>query len=131
MEIKKQISLRAEAGSEVDKEAAWWIRAKRKGLRWQMLREIVAATSKQPLTTRDCQTWMQTIRGLSYMKTRQMLGELRNSGMIAHNKERMEFYWTATDKGVREFLVQRQFIPARIVDALLMLTSARELESTP
>lgn len=117
--------------NESEREVSWRVRARGRGLRWQMLRELVAATSKLPLTTRDCQTWMQTLRGLSNNTTRIMLGELRNSSMVIHVKTEKDYFWSATERGVSEFLGQRSSIPARIVEAMMMLLDVNKPESTP
>lgn len=115
---------------EVDKIRAWKRNAKGRGLRWQIMREIVAVGSRLALTTSQAQDTMSLRRGLSHKKCLELLGELeRSKAMEQLMDPKIGYYWVTTELGVLIYLAgKRQGIPVSVVAEAVTLNSVRELE---
>ena len=118
-----------ESYSEVDRQRAWIKRGKGKGLRWLILRDIVAVLSKQALTTTQLADVMLLRRGLSHNRSNQMLQELESSmAIVQEHDKQLGYYWTARKLGVDVFLGSRMAIPAQVAQELFFWGNARESE---
>ena len=118
-----------ESYSEVDKQLAWKKRGKGKGLRWQMLRDIVALLSRQASTSTQVADAMLLRRGMSHNRTNQMLQELESSMAIVQELDKkIGYYWTAREMGVIVFLGSRKAIPAMVARELLPSENVRDDE---
>ena len=115
---------------EEDKVVAWKIRGKGRGLRWHILREIVALLSRQASTTTQVQAAMLHKRGLSNPTTYSMIRELESSMAIAQEYEKdVGWFWTARMTGVSVYLDgSTKNIPAGVVQELLFSVNVNEEE---
>ena len=105
---------------EVDKQIAWKRRGKGKGLRWLMLRDIVALLARQASTTMQVQDVMILHRGVSHPRTHVLLMELEQARAIVQELDpRLGYYWTARELGVSVYLGSRTAIPAGAAQELL------------
>jgi len=116
------------AYSDVEKEIRWRRKAKGRGLRWMILRDIVAILSRRPLTSMEVQDLMILLRGISHKKSLELLEELKQAKALEQVRERDAFYWRATEIGVIAYLGTRQDTPAKVAEELLTLTGALALE---
>jgi len=104
-----------------DKELAWKRAGKGNGLRWLMLRDLVAGLSVYPMPMMKAQDYLLMVRGISWNTSRTMLTELERLGAVEQYEE-PEYKTTAfrtTARGVTIFLRRRTAIPARLVQAAL------------
>ncbi len=130
--MRDTVSL-TEAEVERKKVKGWSLRAKGRGIRWRMIRDVLATVSVYWMTLSEVQTCMVRIWGLTRNKTREILEEMAEMGDVetkkdptSHNilyklrEERVKF-WMGL-KGV-------EGIPAGIVEVVetSMLASQSEV----
>lgn len=114
-----------------DKELAWKRAGKGNGLRWLILRDLVACLSVYPMTMMKAQDCLLLVRGISWNTSRTMLQELVRLGAVECYREpeyQTEAYRT-TDRGVAIFLRKRSAIPARLVQAALTTMNVPAFEA--
>jgi len=102
-----------------DKELAWKRAGKGNGLRWLILREIVAGVAYHPMPLEKIQDFLLMLRGVSWNTSRTMLKELERQGSVEVIKEKDMHLYRTTKLGVNIFLRKRTLIPVRIVQAAL------------
>lgn len=103
---------------DVEREIAWRRQGKGLGLRWHILRDVVAGLSLYGMTMEKAQDYLLMLRGVSWTTSRKMLNELERLGAVNQDKAPEAYYWSATEKGVAIFCRTRKHIPARIVQAV-------------
>lgn len=112
--------------SERLKELAW--RKTRRGLRWNLLRDLLAVCSLKWLTTSQVQDVMMTLHGITRSKTLSLLIELERPAYVHQERDEKdkEYKWGATPKGVSSWLPMGTpaAIPAGIVQAVSIIASA-------
>jgi len=108
---------------------AWSRSAKGHGLRWRMLRDVVAVTSLAWMTTMQVQICLRRLHGLKNKTTRDILEELEQERTVKQEKDdKMGLYkWGATDSGVAYWIGSRENIPVGL--AVVASTTAFVLES--
>lgn len=113
------------------KEIAW--RKQRRGLRWNILRDIVAVCSLKWMDTSEVQDVMLHIHGITHTKTVSLLAELERPGFVIQERdERDKIYkWGTTPKGVKSWLPMGKMsgIPAGIVQAVEISRRVKESEA--
>lgn len=104
----------------------WAKAAKGKGLRWQMMREVLAISTIMPLQISYLKSIMTTMRGIKRNTTQDLLDELEQAGMIKQEViPPMEgFCWIPTPLGQEMFQLAEDTIPAGIVQVVLTMTNA-------
>ena len=109
--------------SHKERESDWikragWTRAGRgKGLRWQLLRELVALSSLAFWTTSGLQDAMVHLRGISWSKTIQLLEELERAEVLFRQQENQQWVWSAIPSNADYWIGSTENIPAGIVQA--------------
>lgn len=103
---------------------AWKRKGKGKGLRWQILREILAISSRFPLSTSHLQDCMTILRGMNRSTTWTMIQELEEAELMESGKSEKGPYWTITERGIDLFQIKRKAIPVGIVKVGLTITNA-------
>lgn len=102
-----------------DREVAWKRTGKGNGLRWQILRDVVAGVSLYGMSLEKVQDYLLMLRGVSWNTSRTMLKELeRMEAIEANQAENKVWYYSATPKGVTIFCRTRRHIPVRIARAV-------------
>lgn len=105
-------------GTEREREHIWTQRGKGNGLRWLMLRDLIAGLALQSMITTEAEDYMTLLRGISWGKTRVFLTELERMKAIEQIQENGTWRWRATNRGVLIFCGgSRKAIPARIARA--------------
>ena len=106
----------------------WRKDGKGKGLRWIMMREVVAYLSLHWMTSTQIQDAMLLHRGLTRKKTNELLGDLESTECIIQEryKEKGEYMWGATPLGVDIWLRTKKVIPAGIVQAAQRIKDVRK-----
>lgn len=116
-----------------DKNLAWKRAGKGNGLRWLILRDIVAGVATMAMPLEKVQDFLLILRGVSWNTSRTMLNELERLGAVELNvtpdsstmkKDPYRTYFSATPKGVAIFLRKRSHIPAHLVQAAMITMSA-------
>ncbi len=110
--------------SEILREEKWFHRAKGRGNRWRMLRDIIAMCAVQPFTTTEVEDTALLGRGITHAKTYSMIQELERSGALEAITHEGKAFWRSSERGVASFLVTRKAIPARTVEAALIMRTA-------
>lgn len=112
--------------SDSEREFAWKKQGKGNGLRWLILRDIVAGLSLHPMSLEKCQDYLLMLRGVSWNTSRVMLQELERMSAIQQYKETgiQGYLYRATERGVTIFVKHRRNIPVRIARAVQITTSA-------
>ena len=113
---------------DVERERAWKRMGKGNGLRWQILRDIVAGLSLHGMTLEKSQDYLLMLRGVSWNTSRVMLIQLERMAALAQDKAPEGFYWSATEKGVTIFCRTRKHIPARIALAVCHTLNVKQEE---
>ncbi|MBA7550289.1 hypothetical protein ES705_42799 [subsurface metagenome] len=102
------------------RELAW--RKSRRGLRWNLLRDVVAICSLKWMNTSEIQDVMMVIHGITRPKTLSLLHELERPEYVIQEKDDkdMSYKWGATPKGVRAWfpMGQQASIPAGLVQVV-------------
>ncbi|GAH95393.1 unnamed protein product, partial [marine sediment metagenome] len=82
------------------RELAW--RKSRRGLRWNLLRDIVAICSLKWMTISEAQDVMMVIHGITRRKTLSLMHELERPGYVIQEKDGKDllYKWGSTPKGV-------------------------------
>lgn len=114
-----------------DKELAWKRAGKGNGLRWLILRDLVAGLSVYPMTMMKAQDYLLMVRGISWNTSRTMIQELERLGAVECYQEpefKTEAYRT-TSRGVTIFLRKRLAIPVRLVQAALTTMNVSAFEA--
>lgn len=114
--------------SDVEREIAWKRQGKGNGLRWLILRDIVAGVSLMGMNLETLQDYMLMLRGVSWNTSRVMVNELARSRSIEQigGEDAGVFFWTATKVGVAVFCRTRKHIPARIALAVSITNDAKK-----
>jgi len=114
-----------------DRELAWKRAGKGNGLRWLILRDIVAGVAVTSMPLEKVQDFLLMLRGVSWSTSRTMLEELIRLGALEGNiieprtkREPTLIYYSATQRGVTIFLKSRKHIPVRLAQAALTTMSA-------
>lgn len=109
-------------------ELQWRREGRGRGLRWQLLRDLVAACSLRWMTTQEVQDVMMRLRGLSWGKTRELLESLERTGDVhqEQHESRGVWMWGATQTGVSFWLGSTKNIPAGIAQVALTTRSVKE-----
>lgn len=115
---------KGESVSEIRKEEKWFHRAKGRGNRWRMLRDIIAMCAVQPFTTTEIEDTALLGRGITHTKTYGMIQELERSGALEPIVHEGKAFWRSSERGVVSFLGMRKAIPARVVEAALIMRTA-------
>jgi len=94
----------SQGGTETERLrlAAWNKSARNRGLRWRILRDLVAVCSLRWMTTSAVQDVMMHLHGLTHQKCLTMLGELERPGSIKQERDEKDqiFKWGSTPRGV-------------------------------
>lgn len=114
-----------------DRELAWKRAGKGNGLRWLMLRDIVAGVAVMSMPLEKVQDFLLMLRGVSWSTSKTMVEELRRLGALEGNiveprtkEEPTRIYYSATARGVTIFLRTRKHIPVRLAQAVLTTMNA-------
>lgn len=104
---------------------AWNKSAKGHGLRWKMLRDLMAIVSLAWMDTFLAQVTMRRLWGLKNRTTRDMLEELEAENSVKQElDDKMKvFKWGATQTGVDYWLKHKTAIPAGIVEVVSTTSS--------
>lgn len=115
----------------MEREVAWKRQGKGNGLRWLILRDLVAGVSLIGMPMEKVQDYLLTLRGVSWNTSRVMVNELARSRAIEQIKgeDAGVFFWTATKMGVSVFCRTRKHIPARIALAVSITNDANGSEA--
>lgn len=113
---------------DVEREIAWRRQGKGNGLRWHILRDVVAGLSLYGMTLEKTQDYLLMLRGVSWNTCRTMLIQLERLEAVLQDKSPEAFYWSATEKGVTIFLRTRKHIPARIALAVCRTLNVKKDE---
>lgn len=112
------------------KELAW--RKSRRGLRWNLLRDVVAICSLRWMSTSEVQDVMMVIHGITRQKTLTLLHELERPKYVAQEKDDKDktYKWGSTPKGARAWFPMHSpaSIPAGIVEVVSISKRANESE---
>lgn len=104
---------------ETERLVAWRLRAKGKGLRWQILRDIIVTLSISALRTEDIQNVMNVHKGLTHLKVNQMLDELKQSNCVVQDFDKDRgYFWAVTQTGISFYVGSRQDIPNSVREVL-------------
>ncbi|MBA7550234.1 hypothetical protein ES705_42744 [subsurface metagenome] len=109
---------------------AWKKKARGKGLRWRILRDMVAYLRLHWMTFEELSHVMMRLRGLTRNKLREMLAELQETGDLDHVLDQRIAKWVygATVQGAGFWINGTVGIPAGIVEAVQIMRCARALE---
>ena len=107
-----------ESTQEARKEGRWKRAGKGRGLRWLILRELVAMCCLRLWTTTEMEDAALIGRGLSHRKTYEMIHELERAKCLEVQIINSSPYWIATEHGVHLFLGSATAIPATLVLAV-------------
>ncbi|MBA7585955.1 hypothetical protein ES708_27949 [subsurface metagenome] len=109
---------------------AWEKTARGKGLRWRILRDVVACLRLHWMTFEELNHVMLKLRGLTRNKLREMLSELQETGDLDHvlDKRIQRWVYGATLQGAGFWINGTVGIPAGIVEAVQIMRHARALE---
>lgn len=114
-----------------DRELAWKRAGKGNGLRWLILRDIVAGVAVTSMPLEKVQDFLLMLRGVSWSTSKTMLEELGRAEFIEGNiieprtkRDPTRIYYSATPRGVTIFLKSRKHIPVRLAQAALTTMSA-------
>lgn len=109
---------------------AWEKTARGKGLRWRILRDVVACLRLHWMTFEELSHVMLKLRGLTRNKLREMLSELQETGDLDHvlDKRIQRWVYGATLQGAGFWINGTVGIPAGIVEAVQIMRHARALE---
>ena len=101
-----------------------------RGLRWGILRDMVAVLSLAWMTTSEVQAVMTRLRGLTYRKTIELLDELQKEGSIVQEKDKKEkrYKWGANKRGVLFWIKTVRAIPVWIAEAVSITRVVKALE---
>ncbi|GAH21424.1 unnamed protein product [marine sediment metagenome] len=115
---------------ERERLIAWKKTARGKGLRWQILRDVVACCRLHWITFEELSHVMMRLRGLTRSKLREMLAELRETGDLDHVQDKRISRWVygTTVQGAGFWINGTVGIPAGIVEAVAIMRRARALE---
>lgn len=116
---------------EEKKVKAWERRAKGRGNRWRMLRDLVAACALQPLTTTELEDLHLIRRGITHHVTYAMVLELERARALHAFQEERGQYWRATEHGVSLFLGSRKDTPAGFAQEVLTFKNVLKFEASP
>jgi len=110
--------------------SAWWRNAKGKGLRWRILRDLLATCSVEWLSTSEIFDTMTRIRGVTHGKTRELMTALEGMGDLSQERDEKDqvFKWHATRQGVSYWLGKPGDIPAGIVEAVRITKAVSKRE---
>ena len=115
------------------RQKAWMNQTKGKGIRWRMLRDLIATISTQWLSSYQIETAMIRLWGTKRKSTRDMLQELVGMGDVIQEKDTKEPYhlkfYMNQDRvafwfGKKGLLA----IPAGLVQAVEISKNVRSLE---
>ncbi len=109
---------------------AWEKSAKGKGLRWRILRDIVASTKLYWMEFHELCVVMMRLRGLTRNKLRSMLSELVESRDLDHvlDKRYEVMVYGCTMRGAAFWVNGAKGIPAGIVEAVSTMRHVTALE---
>ncbi len=109
---------------------AWEKTARGKGLRWRILRDVVACLRLHWMTFEELSHVMLKLRGLTRNKIREMLAELQETGDLDHVLDKRIGRWVygTTLQGAGFWINGTVGIPAGIVEAVQIMRHARALE---
>lgn len=115
------------------KVRAWKNKAKGKGIRWRMLRDLISTISSQWLTSYQIETSMIRLWGTKRGRTREMLSELVGMGDIKTDKSLkppfdMMYYMNQDRVNFWLGIAGLKGIPAGIVEAVSISKNARPSE---
>jgi len=117
---------------EIDrmKVKAWKNNAKGKGIRWRMLRDLIATISTSWLNSYQVETSMIRLWGTKRKSTREMLNELVGMGDVLQEKDiqspyEMKYYMNQERVGFWFPLGGLKAIPAGIAEAVKISMNAR------
>lgn len=115
---------------ERERLIAWKKTARGRGLRWQILREVVACCRLHWMTFEELSSVMMRLRGLTRNKLREMLQELQETGDLDHVLDKRIGKWVfgATVQGAGFWINRTAGIPVGIVEAVSIMRRARALE---
>ena len=115
---------------ERERLVAWKKIARGKGLRWQILREVVACCRLHWMTFEELSNVMMRLRGLTRSKLREMIQELQETGDLDHVLDKRIGKWVfgATVQGAGFWINRTAGIPVGIVEAVSIMRRARALE---
>jgi len=109
---------------------SWEKTAKGRGLRWRILRDVIACLRLHWMTFEEISEVMSRLRGLTRNKTREMLDELKEQGDLDHvlDKRISKWVYGATVKGSGFWLNSNVGIPAGLVQVVAIARIARKME---
>nr|BAM15164.1 hypothetical protein [uncultured microorganism] len=107
---------------------AWKRRAKGRGMRWRILRDVVAVLSQAWMTTFQVQIALRRIWGVKNNTTRDMLEELETEKSVFQERYGKEktLKWGATESGVAFWIGKVENIPVSIAQVAEMSASVKE-----
>lgn len=109
---------------------AWEKTARGKGLRWRILRDVIACLRLHWMTFEELNHVMLKLRGLTRNKLREMLAELQETGDLDYVLDKRISRWVygTTLQGAGFWINGTVGIPAGIVEAVQIMRHARALE---
>lgn len=129
--LERELMGLSEREVEEQKVKAWNRRAKGRGNRWRMLRDLVAACAFYPLTTTEMEDLNLVRRGITHHVTYAMVLELERAQALQAFQEERGQYWRATEHGVSLFLGSRKATPAGFVQEVLTFKNVLKSEASP
>ncbi|MBA7680950.1 hypothetical protein ES703_89271 [subsurface metagenome] len=109
---------------------SWEKTAKGRGLRWRILRDVIACLRLHWMTFEEISEVMSRLRGITRNKTREMLDELKEQGDLDHvlDKRISKWVYGSTVKGSDFWLNSNVGIPAGLVQVVEIARRARRME---